>query len=100
MILRSVDGIIRMLDADYIENDDIAKRIYGVCIDSRKVVEGNLYIPIKGVRNNGHHYIKQAIELFSIPISTTAIWVFSPMLKSVKGTPISLLKLPSVFWVT
>lgn len=66
MILRSVDGIIRMLDADYIENDDIAKRIYGVCIDSRKVVEGNLYIPIKGVRNNGHHYIKQAIELGAV----------------------------------
>ena len=42
MILRSVDGIIRMLDADYIENDDIQKRVCGVCIDSRKVVEGNL----------------------------------------------------------
>ena len=54
MILRSVDGIIRMLDADYIENDDIQKRVCGVCIDSRKVVEGNLYIPLKGANNNGH----------------------------------------------
>lgn len=62
MILRSVDGIIRMLDADYIENDDIQKRVLGVCIDSRKVVEGNLYIPIKGVNNNGHTYVRQAIE--------------------------------------
>lgn len=62
MILRSVDGIIRMLDADYIENDDIQKRVLGVCIDSRKVVEGNLYIPIKGVNNNGHTFVRQAIE--------------------------------------
>lgn len=62
MILRSVDGIIRMLDADYIENDDIQKRVLGVCIDSRKVVEGNLYIPIKGINNNGHTFVRQAIE--------------------------------------
>lgn len=61
MIVRSVDSIIRMLDADYIENDDIQKNIKGVCIDSRKVVEGNLYIPIKGVNNNGHAYIAQAV---------------------------------------
>lgn len=62
MIIRSVEGIIQMLDADYMEHEDIHKRIRGVCIDSRKVVEGNLYIPIKGARNNGHNYVKQAIE--------------------------------------
>lgn len=62
MILRSVDGIIRMLDADYIENDDIHKRVCGVCIDSRKVVEGNLYIPIKGPNHNGHAFVRQAID--------------------------------------
>lgn len=42
MIIRSIDAIIRMLDADYIENADIEEKIQGVCIDSRKVVEGNL----------------------------------------------------------
>lgn len=62
MILRSVDGIIRMLDADYIENDDIQKRVCGVCIDSRKVVEGNLYVPLKGANNNGHEFVQQAIQ--------------------------------------
>ncbi len=62
MILRSVDGIIRMLDADYIDNDDIQKRVCGVCIDSRKVVEGNLYVPIKGANNNGHEFVQQAIQ--------------------------------------
>lgn len=62
MIIRSIDAIIRMLDADYIENSDIEEKIKGVCIDSRKVQEGNLYIPIHGANNNGHDYVKQAIE--------------------------------------
>lgn len=61
MIVRSVEAIIQMLDAKYIENEDISKVVKGVCIDSRKVVEGNLYIPIKGVNNNGHKFIEQAI---------------------------------------
>ncbi|MEG2543336.1 MAG: UDP-N-acetylmuramoyl-tripeptide--D-alanyl-D-alanine ligase [Longicatena sp.] len=63
MIIRSIDAIIRMLDADYIENSDIEEMIQGVCIDSRKIVEGNLYIPIHGCNNNGHHYVQQAIDL-------------------------------------
>lgn len=67
MILRSVDGIIRMLDADYIDNDDIQKRVCGVCIDSRKVVEGNLYVPIKGANNNGHEFVQQAIQRAQLP---------------------------------
>ena len=62
MMIRSTDAIIRMLDADYIENADIEEKVYGVCIDSRKVVEGNLYIPIHGVNNNGHDYVRQAID--------------------------------------
>lgn len=62
MILRSVDGIISMLDADYIDNDDVHKRVCGVCIDSRKVVEGNLYIPLKGANHNGHEFVQQAIQ--------------------------------------
>lgn len=61
MIVRSVESIIAMLDADYIENDDIRKRIRGVSIDSRRVVEGNLYIPIKGVHHNGHQFIQEAV---------------------------------------
>ena len=61
MIIRSIDAIIRMLDADYIENGNIEELIMGVCIDSRKIVDGNLYIPIHGVNNNGHRYAAQAI---------------------------------------
>lgn len=62
MIIRSIDAIIRMLDADYIENADVEAKVYGVCIDSRKVVEGNLYIPVHGEKFNGHAFVAQAIE--------------------------------------
>ena len=62
MIVRTIDAIIRMLDADYIENGNIEEKISGVCIDSRRVEEGNLYIPIRGANNNGHVFVKQAIE--------------------------------------
>ena len=68
MIIRSIDAIIRMLDADYIENGAIEEKIQGVCIDSRKVVEGNLYIPIHGVKNNGHAYVAQAIANGAIAV--------------------------------
>ena len=62
MMIRSIDAVIRMLDADYIENGDIEEKLQGVCIDSRRVVEGNLYVPIHGVNNNGHLFVRQAIE--------------------------------------
>jgi hypothetical protein len=62
MIVRSIEAIIRMLDADYIENGNIEEKICGVCIDSRRVEANNLYIPIRGANNNGHLFVKQAIE--------------------------------------
>ena len=62
MIVRSIDAIIRMLDCDYIENDSLYKEVKGVCIDSRQVEAGNLYVPIVGANANGHDYAKQAIE--------------------------------------
>ena len=62
MIERSVESIIQMLDADYIENGGLQRNVRGVCIDSRKVVEGNLYIPIVGERANGHAFASAAIE--------------------------------------
>ena len=62
MIVRSIEAIIRMLDADYIENGSIKEKVNGVCIDSRRVEPGHLYIPIRGANNNGHVFVNQAIE--------------------------------------
>lgn len=100
MILRSVDSIITMLDADYIENDDIHKRVLGVCIDSRKVVEGNLYIPIKGVNNNGHTYVKEAIANGAVAVLWNKDELFPPedvTVILVDDTTASLQKLAHVY---
>ena len=62
MIIRSVKKVIQMLKAEYINEDKIDAIIQGVCIDSRAVKPGNLYVPIIGANNNGHAYIEQAIK--------------------------------------
>ncbi len=62
MILRSIESIVRMLDADVIEYKDMTRMVSGVCIDSRKCTLGNLYIPIIGERFDGHTFARQAIE--------------------------------------
>ena len=41
---------------------DWDKPIKGVSIDSRKVTENSLFIPIKGMTVNGHAFVKDAIE--------------------------------------
>lgn len=62
MITRSLEAIIRMLDADYIEQGNMNVQIKGVCIDSRKAVAGNLYVPLIGARADGHAFVKEAIQ--------------------------------------
>ena len=39
-----------------------SKEITGVKIDSRKIVPGDLYIPIIGKNNDGHRFIQNAVE--------------------------------------
>lgn len=36
--------------------------VTGVCIDSRKVEAGDLFIPFRGEQANGHQYVKSAID--------------------------------------
>ena len=37
--------------------------VTGMCIDSRKVVEGNMFIAVRGTLTDGHSYIAKATEL-------------------------------------
>lgn len=60
MIRIKISDVIEILDAEYSGNID--NTICGVSIDSRKVSENNLFIPIKGLTTNGHKYIKDAID--------------------------------------
>ncbi|PLR95553.1 UDP-N-acetylmuramoyl-tripeptide--D-alanyl-D-alanine ligase [Bacillus sp. T33-2] len=62
MIQRSIKDIAAMID---IEND-ISKfgnvQITGVSIDSRKIVPGNLFVPFKGEKADGHRFVEEALS--------------------------------------
>ena len=61
MILRTIDSVIQMLDADLIEGGDLDAMISGVSTDSRSCGRGTLFIPLVGERFDGHDYAAQAI---------------------------------------
>ncbi|MGB4437818.1 MAG: UDP-N-acetylmuramoyl-tripeptide--D-alanyl-D-alanine ligase [Sedimentibacter sp.] len=62
MIKIKIKEAAEILNAQCIGSCDLDKHIYGLCIDSRKVVENNLFVPIKGLTTNGHSYINDAIK--------------------------------------
>ena len=41
---------------------DLNKGINSVCTDSRKVAEGNLFIPLKGENFDGHAFIEDCFK--------------------------------------
>lgn len=51
-----------ILNAGYMDFVDVDRYIRGVSIDSRKVSENNLFVPIKGAVTNGHSYVNDAIK--------------------------------------
>ena len=36
--------------------------VSGVCIDSRRVKQGDLFFALKGERSDGHRYVRHALE--------------------------------------
>ena len=62
MIKIKIKEAAEILNTQCIGCCDLDKHINGVCIDSRKVVENNLFVPIKGLTTNGHSYINDAIK--------------------------------------
>ena len=46
----------------YGDESKLNKEVSGVAIDSRKIEEGYLFIPIKGARVDGHTFISQVME--------------------------------------
>ncbi|NLJ58164.1 MAG: UDP-N-acetylmuramoyl-tripeptide--D-alanyl-D-alanine ligase [Tissierellia bacterium] len=61
MINIKVKEVAEILKARLIGNN-YDKYIKGVSIDSRKVTEGSLFIPIKGMTVDGHSFINEAIK--------------------------------------
>lgn len=62
MIQKSLSEIAKMAGAlnDVSRFGDVA--VKGVTIDTRKIEEGNLFIPFKGERTDGHKFVEDAIR--------------------------------------
>ncbi len=62
MIKIKIKEVAEILNAHCVGSSYLDEYIVGVSIDSRKVFEKNLFVPIKGLTTNGHSYIKDAIK--------------------------------------
>ncbi|MFP9130735.1 UDP-N-acetylmuramoyl-tripeptide--D-alanyl-D-alanine ligase [Niallia sp. BSM11] len=64
MIRRSLQQAADMIGPDAtLSSSDIGEVIiHGVTIDSRKIQPGNLFIPFKGDKTDGHKYVEAAIQ--------------------------------------
>lgn len=62
MIKKSIREIARMVGA----TNDVSRFadtvIFGVSIDTRTLEKGNLFIPLRGERHDGHQFVKAAFE--------------------------------------
>lgn len=81
MIQRTIKEIASMFsvlnDFHLIENESI----HGVCIDTRKLEKGNLFVPFSGQNTDGHQYVEVAIQKGA----AAALWQ-----KSVPDPPLHL----------
>ncbi len=66
MIKMRIKEVADILNAGYMDFLDVDKYIEGISIDSRKVSENNLFVPIKGATTNGHSYINDVINAGAI----------------------------------
>ena len=62
MIKRTLKQLAAMIPGSVFHSVNEATVIEGVSIDTRTIQQGNLYIPIKGERFNGHVFVDKAIE--------------------------------------
>lgn len=60
MIETTIREIASMLHAPVLGSEKVM--IHGVCIDSRKIEDSHLYVPMKGQRADGHTFIEQVKE--------------------------------------
>lgn len=62
MIKRSLKQIAEMISSQDVMVTFSETLITGVCIDSRKIEKGNLFIPFKGEHSDGHKYVEESIR--------------------------------------
>jgi UDP-N-acetylmuramoyl-tripeptide--D-alanyl-D-alanine ligase len=62
MFKRSLKQISEMISVKNVNNPFTEVLVEGVTIDSRKINNGNLFIPFKGENSDGHKYVEDAIR--------------------------------------
>ncbi|MDZ5474599.1 UDP-N-acetylmuramoyl-tripeptide--D-alanyl-D-alanine ligase [Bacillus sp. 31A1R] len=62
MIKKSLFQIAKMITVENDLNIHGSVSIKGISIDSRKIEEGNLFVPFKGEHSDGHKFVEEAIE--------------------------------------
>ncbi|WP_312475147.1 UDP-N-acetylmuramoyl-tripeptide--D-alanyl-D-alanine ligase [Neobacillus sp.] len=62
MIKRSLRQIAAMISTENDSSSYSDLMIEGVTIDSRKIAAGNLFVPFKGDRVDGHKYVEESIQ--------------------------------------
>ncbi|RKN61989.1 UDP-N-acetylmuramoyl-tripeptide--D-alanyl-D-alanine ligase [Paenibacillus ginsengarvi] len=69
MITRTISQLAAMAGAE--SSGYVADLlIRGVCTDTRNLTPGSLFVPIRGLRFNGHQYVKDALERGAV----AALW--------------------------
>ncbi len=61
MITRTMKEVQQMIPGSTLQGDSEVV-VKGVSIDTRTIEQGNLFVPIKGEKFNGHEFVQQAIE--------------------------------------
>ena len=59
MLLQKLLGTITIEETQGTLNREIS----GIQIDSRQITEGQAFVAVRGTQNDGHKYIRKALEL-------------------------------------
>jgi UDP-N-acetylmuramoyl-tripeptide--D-alanyl-D-alanine ligase len=62
MITRTLRDIQSMVDGRGLAADFFDIMVHGVSTDTRTIQQGNLYIPLKGAKFNGHAFVQDALD--------------------------------------
>lgn len=62
MIRRTIAQLAKMISIENNVTDLLDIEINGVCIDTRKISSGNLFVPFKGEKADGHLFVEDALK--------------------------------------
>lgn len=58
----TLEQILQCCGGQYFgKKEDLKKEVTGIVTDSRKILPGNLFVPLKGEKTDGHNYIPQVL---------------------------------------